>query len=106
MGLEGKLEGMTGAMAPVMWAEGEDERNEVLKYVQQDARVTGLVYASLIKSGRLRWISKKGRTNFWRVGSRIRTVAEALKMPEPNTSWMDDPLPRSKFTDWLDAKAV
>jgi hypothetical protein len=106
MGLEGKLEGMTGALAPVMWAKGDDERAEVLEYVIQDARVTGMVYASLISRGRLRWISKKGRLNYWRVGNRIRTVAESLKMPEPNTAWMDDPWKRSKFAGWLDAEAV
>ena len=38
MGLAGKPEGMSGAMAPVLWAEGK--REEVLRYVAQDARTT------------------------------------------------------------------
>ena len=29
------------------------------------------------------------------------TVDQAEKLPEPDTSWMADPWPRSKFTDWM-----
>ena len=38
MGLAGKTEGMNGAIAPVLWAEGR--REEVLGYVAQDVRTT------------------------------------------------------------------
>ena len=38
MGLPGKPEGMNGAMAPVLWAEGK--REDVLEYVAQDVRTT------------------------------------------------------------------
>jgi hypothetical protein len=29
------------------------------------------------------------------------TVREALELPLPNTSWMDEPWPRERFTGWL-----
>jgi hypothetical protein len=38
MGLAGKLEGMSGEMAPVLWAQGK--REEVLRYVAQDVKTT------------------------------------------------------------------
>ena len=38
MNLPGKPEGMNGAMAPVLWAEGK--RETVLEYVAQDVRTT------------------------------------------------------------------
>jgi len=38
MGLAGKLKGMTGELAPVLWARGE--REKVLRYVAQDVRTT------------------------------------------------------------------
>ena len=38
MGLAGKTKGMSGELAPVLWAEGR--REEVLKYVAQDVRTT------------------------------------------------------------------
>ena len=29
------------------------------------------------------------------------TVREALRLPEPDTSWMSNPIPRRQFTQWL-----
>ena len=29
------------------------------------------------------------------------TVEEALRLPLPDTSWMDEPWPREKFTGWM-----
>lgn len=100
MGLAGKTEGMSGALAPVMWKQGEDERRQVLEYVKQDARATLELWLAIRAEGRLRWISRSGRENVW--WPRALKVADALATPEPDTSWMDDPWPRSKFAGWLD----
>ena len=29
------------------------------------------------------------------------TAEEALELPPPNTSWMDEPWPRERFTGWM-----
>jgi len=34
------------------------------------------------------------------------SVQEALALPEPDTSWMSNPWPRSKFTAWTEGQAV
>lgn len=98
LGLSGKTEGMSGAKAPEMWANGEHAK--VLEYVQQDVRTTLEVALAVEKRGGLTWISKKGRINSLDI-ARWLTVAECLQIPEPNTSWMSDPLPRSKFVGWM-----
>jgi hypothetical protein len=97
MGLEGKPEGMMGALAPKMWAEGKYQ--EVLDYVAGDV-TQPLTLAELCERRRgLTWITKSG--NFGNVAfDHWLTVKEALELPEPDTSWMDDPWPRSKFYGW------
>lgn len=100
MNLAGKTEGMHGDLAPVMWKEGKIEK--VLEYVKQDALTTAQVYEAILNKGRLHWISRSGRPNYWYINGTIKTVREALATPEPDTSWMSNPWSRSKFTGWLD----
>jgi hypothetical protein len=100
LGLTGKTEGVSGAKAPHLWAQGEYET--VLQYVEQDVRTTLEVALEVERRRGLTWISKSGRRNALPLQKWL-TVAEALQLPEPNTSWMSDPLPRAKFTSWMDA---
>ena len=100
MGLSGKTEGMNGALAPVLWAEGRYQ--EVMDYVAQDARTTLEVFQAAQKHGYLSWISRAGRRQIWRpAAGRWLTVREAMDLPLPDTSWMTNPWPREKFTGWL-----
>lgn len=96
--LQGKTEGMDGALAPQMWAEGKYV--EVLEYVAQDARATLNVAMEIESIQGLYWISKTGRRN-WLYIPKLVTVKQAMRLPEPNTSWMTEPMPRSKFTAWM-----
>lgn len=100
MGLQGKTEGMDGSMAPKMWAEGRFD--EVLNYVSQDVCTTLQVALAIEQHQRLTWVSKTGKLNNLRV-NQLLTVTEALQLPEPNTSWMSEPMPRSRFTGWMEA---
>ena len=91
MGITGKLEGMKGADAPVLWAEGR--REEVLKYVAQDVRTT-MELAQICEScGELRWVARSGRMRSMALGEGWLTVREALELPLPDTSWMSAALP-------------
>lgn len=103
MGLQGKIEGMSGALAPQLWADGEYDK--VLEYVAQDARSTLEVALEIERRRGLTWISKTGRRNSLPI-ERWLTVKECLALPLPDTSWMSDPLPRSKFTGWMDASTT
>ena len=103
MGLSGKPKGMTGAMAPAMWAEGKYQ--EVLDYVASDV-IQPLRLAEMVEKARvLGWRTKRGAiTNVaipeWMV------ARDALALALPDTGWMHNPWPRSKFTHWLDQDAI
>jgi len=100
MGIAGKLGGMKGADAPVLWTEGK--REEVLRYVGQDVRTT-LALARVCESrGELRWVARSGRLRTMPLPEGWLAVREALGLPLPDTSWMDEPWPRERFTGWTD----
>lgn len=99
MGLSGKPPGLTGEMAPRLWAEGRFQ--EVLDYLRQDVH-TILDLAYLVDINRqIRWLSNSGRPQFLALSSGWLRVEEASKLPLPDSSWMTNPWPRSKFTGWL-----
>lgn len=100
MGLPGKTEGMHGDLAPRMWREGEQERNKVIDYCKQDALQTLYLARELQERGKLTWISKAGKPQMMPVNE-LLTVEKCLELPEPDTSWMTNPLKRSSFTEWL-----
>lgn len=98
LGLDGKPDGMNGALAPQMWRDGK--RQEVLDYVRQDA-ITSLEVALAVEQRcGLSWITKAGRTSHMVIPKWL-TVFEALQLPEPDTSWMDSPISREQFTEWM-----
>lgn len=101
MGLEGKLEGMKGALAPVMWTGNVPDDDEIardvksisetpgtraaqdlcLAYVGQDAVATGKLYEAVLNARRLSWITGRGRLATWNV-RKLLTVRECLVLPE------------------------
>jgi hypothetical protein len=94
----GKTQGMSGADAPRMWAQGQYE--EVKQYVAQDVRATAAVYEAAVRSNRLRWINARGRTSEAR--GQLVSVRAAYRLPRPDTSWMSrSPWPRIKFVGWM-----
>jgi hypothetical protein len=100
-GVDGKPEGMNGKLAPTLWAEGK--REEVLRYVAQDVRTT-LELARVCESwGERRWVARSGKVRCMTLGEGWLTVREALGLPLPDTSWMDEPWPRERFTGWTGA---
>ena len=99
MGIAGKPEGMSGAVAPVLWAEGK--REEVLGYVAQDVRITLELATACEFCGTFRWIARNGKLREMALPEGWLSVKLAEKLPLPDTSWMDEPWPRTKFTGWL-----
>jgi hypothetical protein len=99
MGLAGKPEGMNGAKAPVLWAEGK--REEVLSYVAQDVKTTMEVAQACESLGALRWVARSGKLRTMRLPEGWLTVDKALGLPLPYTAWMDEPWKREEFTGWL-----
>ena len=99
MGLTGKTPGMTGDMAPRLWQEGEYLK--VLEYLQQDVQTLIELWAAVDGLRKLTWISNRGYPQRLPLPKGWVKVEEALKLPLPDTSWMSNPWPRSKFSGWL-----
>jgi hypothetical protein len=109
LGVAGKTEGMSGALAPSMWAESREGQDKVLEYVQQDVQATADIYDALIVRQRMYWTTKRGtRSKYpWRPlfsNGHILSVREALELPEPDTSWMDNAWSREKFCGWTEGE--
>ena len=103
LGLPGKLEGMDGAKAPILWGADLRDQEGVLQYVGQDSMATHAVYEGVMAMGSLPWISRSGRHNVWQLPQgKSLTVQSVMAWPEPDTSWMNNPWPRSKFVGWLE----
>lgn len=100
------LDGITGDQAPLLWAQGPDERLKVLEYVAQDVRTLLGIAAVVGAKGHLSWKSRRGRWNTCDFFEGFLTVAQALHLPEPDTSWMTDPITRRDAYDWINPGRV
>jgi serine/threonine protein kinase len=89
---------MDGADAPVQWAQGNHQL--VLDYVAGDCRITDAVVARIEETGGVTWRTSRGTLSTEPM-PKLKQIRELLDAPELDTSWMDAPLPRSKFTSWL-----
>jgi hypothetical protein len=102
MGLKGKTEGVDGAQVPIMWQSGQFEK--VLEYLSQDVRTTLDLAAICEVKHHLEWFSNTGKLQRLALPKGWLNVEAALKLPEPDNSWMSNPWLRSKFTGWLEDK--
>jgi hypothetical protein len=101
MGLPGKPAGMSGVKAPKLWADGQHQ--QVLEYVAQDVRLVMRIARLCEQQRRFEWITRKGTRSSMPLPKGWLTVREACGLPEPDTSWMSNPLKRRDFTSWLPA---
>ena len=98
MGLPGKMEGMSGELAPKLWQEGQFD--QVLKYVSQDV-VTTLGIAQAVQAKKyLAWTSNAGKLQRVSLPQGWLAVQQALQLPVPDTSWMRRPVKRSDYLAW------
>lgn len=101
LGLGGKMAGMSGALAPQLWASNKlSDRLKVLRYVHQDAVSTLEIYEKSTELNALHWVTKKGKYSSVPLYNGWKTVKECLEFPLPDTSWMDKPLTREDFYSW------
>lgn len=99
LGLPGKTEGMTGDMAPRLWAEGKHK--EVLGYVGQDVLTTMQVALVAEGRGELRWVTQRGTVSVQPLVGGWLPVVSANDLPSPDVAWMDRPMNRVHFVEWL-----
>ena len=102
LGIPGKPEGMSGILAPQLWAQGRYQ--EVLDYVAQDVRIAFRIARVCEEQRRFRWITQQGKTRSMELSQGWLTVGDAMRLPLPDTSWMDQAIPRHVFTNWVTGK--
>jgi hypothetical protein len=102
LGIPGKPAGMSGMLAPKLWAQGRFQ--DVMDYVSQDVRIALQVAAICEGQRRFDWITRRGTTSSMELPRGWLTVQEALRLPEPDISWMNNPIPRREFAQWLAAR--
>lgn len=90
---------ISGASAPVLWAEGRYE--DVIDYCKLDAVVTTKLAEAADSKGAFEWTSRRGRRQRLTLRNGLLSVKEAMLIPQPDTSWMTDPIPRERFTGWM-----
>lgn len=97
--IPGKPEGMSGYLAPRLWADGNHDK--VLDYVAEDVRIARDIAKACEAKRKFQWITSRGKPSFMPLPDGWLTVREAMQLPEPDTSWMTRPIPRRRFTGWL-----
>jgi hypothetical protein len=90
---------MDSADAPREWRAGNHQR--VMDYVVGDCQITNQVVEAILQRRRVTWRTKSGTLSMESM-PRFKTVAEVLRDPEPDQSWMKGGgMKRQKFTEWL-----
>ena len=89
---------MDSADAPKEWRAGNYQK--VMDYCLGDCQMTNLIVLAIKKERQTRWVTSRGQ-----IGSkptpRFKSVAEVIQDPEPDQSWMDTPIPKIKFYEWV-----
>ena len=96
----GQAKLMDGADAPVQWRAGNHQ--QVMDYVMGDCQMTNLIVRSILDAGEIRWKTSKGTIRSEPMPT-LKTVQEVIADPAPDQSWMDRPLLKETFYDWIPA---
>ena len=89
---------VNGADAPMQWRAGNHQ--EVMDYCLGDCQMTNLIVCAIQKAQQVRWVTGKGHISS-KPMPRLKSVEKVIQDPEPDQSWMDSPIQKSKFYKWL-----
>ena len=89
---------MDGADAPKEWCAGNYQK--VMDYCLGDCQMTNLIVLAIQKARETRWVTGRGSISS-KPMPRFKTVEEVIQDPEPDQSWMDTPMPKLKFYEWV-----
>ena len=89
---------MDGAYAPKQWRAGNHQ--EVMDYCLGDCQMTNLIVRGIQETRQVRWATAKGTISS-KPMPRLKSVEEVIRDPEPDQSWLDNPIPKTKFYKWV-----
>jgi len=90
---------MDGADAPKQWRAGNYKA--VMDYCIGDCQMTNLIVCAIQKTRQARWLTGKGHISS-KPMPRLKTVEEVIQDTGPDQSWMDKPMPKHQFYQWID----
>ena len=90
---------MDGADAPKRWREGHHQ--EVMDYCLGDCQMTNLIVRAIHQAKHVRWVTSRGHVSA-KPMARLKPVAEVIQDPGPDQSWMDTPILKSRFYEWVE----
>jgi hypothetical protein len=89
---------MDGADAPKEWRAGNYQK--VMDYCLGDCQMTNLIVLAIEKVRETRWVTGRGSISS-KPMPRFKAVEEVIQDPGPDQSWMDAPMPKLKFYEWI-----
>jgi len=89
---------MDGADAPKEWRAGNHQK--VMDYCLGDCQMTNLIVLAIHKARKVQWVTGKGRISA-KPMARLKPVEEVIQDPDPDQSWMDTPMPKTKLYKWV-----
>jgi hypothetical protein len=89
---------MDAADAPKEWRAGNHQA--VMDYVLGDCQMTNFAVLAIQETHQVRWVTTRDHISA-KPMPRLKPVEEVIQDPEPDQSWMDSPLPKSKFYEWV-----
>jgi hypothetical protein len=89
---------LDSADAPKEWRAGNCQ--QVMDYCLGDCQMTNLIVRAIQKTRQVKWITGRGTVSSKPL-LHLKTVEEVIQDPEPDQSWMDTPIPRIGFYQWV-----
>ena len=89
---------LDGADAPKQWRAGN--HSEVMNDCLGDCQITKLIVHAIEETRQVRWVTDKGHISS-KPMPRLKFGEEVIQDLEPDQSWMDNPLLKIKFYEWV-----
>jgi hypothetical protein len=89
---------MDGADAPKEWRAGNHQ--QVMDYCLGDCQMTNQIILAIQNEREVKWVTGRGHISS-KPMLRLKPVEDVIQDPEPDQSWMDEPIPRSSFYQWV-----
>ena len=89
---------MDGSDAPKQWRAGHHQK--VMDYCLGDCQMTNQIVRAIQEARQVLWTTSSGHISS-KPMPRLKSVEEVIQDPAPDQSWMDKPIPKTKFYEWV-----
>lgn len=94
---------MSGTRAPELWQA--KEYAAVIDYLTGDVVQPLKLMERILETRKIGWYANSGKYNEVPVPEPL-TVGKLFEIPEPDTSWMTNPVPRRRIFEWMPKRVL